>query len=354
MLEISVLMAQFPSREIAELLLRYRTLGLGYANLGGLLMAIGHRLRQRRRAARSAARSPRCMTGIAYATSAEMAGELGPFPGYAENREAMLRVIRNHRRAAHGDDRRTTRGWRSRRCRSTPRNCPDQRAGRGRAPGLGRGAGARRAARLPQRPGHGDRADRHDRPGHGLRHHRHRARFRAGQVQEAGRRRLFQDHQPPGAAGAGDARLQPQSEIADDRPLRGRATARWTARPAINHETLRGQGLRRRGARAASRRRCRRPSTSSSRSTSGPWAKSSAPERSASTAEQLADPASTCWRRSASRAAEIDAANTYCCGAMTARRRAAPEARASARCSTAPTRAAGPARAASRSTATSA
>jgi len=42
------------------------------------------------------------MTGSSYATSAEMAGELGAFPGYAENREAMLRVVRNHRRAAHG------------------------------------------------------------------------------------------------------------------------------------------------------------------------------------------------------------------------------------------------------------
>ena len=46
------------------------------------------------------------MTGVAYATSAEMAGELGPFPGYRPNREHMLRVIRNHRRAAHGDARR--------------------------------------------------------------------------------------------------------------------------------------------------------------------------------------------------------------------------------------------------------
>ena len=43
------------------------------------------------------------MTGVSYATSAEMAAELGPFPRFAENREAMLRVMRNHRRAAYGE-----------------------------------------------------------------------------------------------------------------------------------------------------------------------------------------------------------------------------------------------------------
>ncbi|MDG5495252.1 vitamin B12-dependent ribonucleotide reductase [Niveispirillum sp. BGYR6] len=100
-LEISVLMAQFPSREIARLSYEYRTLGLGFANIGGLLMAAG--LPYDSEAGRSLTGAiTALMTGVSYATSAEMAGELGPFPGFAPNRDPMLRVIRNHRRAAHG------------------------------------------------------------------------------------------------------------------------------------------------------------------------------------------------------------------------------------------------------------
>ncbi len=100
-LEISVMMAQFPSRQIAELSYRYRTLGLGFANIGGLLMASGISYDSDEGRAICGAISS-VMTGIAYATSAEMAKELGPFPGFAPNREDMLRVIRNHRRAAYG------------------------------------------------------------------------------------------------------------------------------------------------------------------------------------------------------------------------------------------------------------
>jgi ribonucleoside-diphosphate reductase alpha chain len=101
-LEISVLMAQFPSKEIARRSYDFRTLGLGYANLGGLLMAMG--IPYDSTAGRAMGGTVTAlMTGSSYATSAEMAGELGAFPGYAENREAMLRVIRNHRRAAHGE-----------------------------------------------------------------------------------------------------------------------------------------------------------------------------------------------------------------------------------------------------------
>ncbi len=100
-LEIAVLMAQFPSARIAELSYRYRTLGLGYANIGGLLMAEGLSYDSDEGRATCAALTA-IMTGVAYATSAEMARELGPFPGFEENREPMLRVIRNHRRAAHG------------------------------------------------------------------------------------------------------------------------------------------------------------------------------------------------------------------------------------------------------------
>ncbi|WP_041794460.1 vitamin B12-dependent ribonucleotide reductase [Pararhodospirillum photometricum] len=101
-LEISVLMAQFPSREIAERSFRYRTLGLGYANLGGLLMANGLAYDSDAGRALCGALSA-LMTGVAYATSAEMAELMGPFAGFADNREAMLRVMRNHRRAALGE-----------------------------------------------------------------------------------------------------------------------------------------------------------------------------------------------------------------------------------------------------------
>jgi ribonucleoside-diphosphate reductase alpha chain len=100
-LEISVLMAQFPSRQIAELSYRYRTLGLGFANIGGLLMASGIPYDSEAARAICGAISA-VMTGVSYATSAEMARELGPFPGYQPNAQDMLRVIRNHRRAAYG------------------------------------------------------------------------------------------------------------------------------------------------------------------------------------------------------------------------------------------------------------
>ena len=100
-LEVSVLMAQFPSRKIAELSYRYRTLGLGFANIGGCLMASGIPYDSPEGRAICGAISA-IMTGVAYATSAEMAKELGAFPGYEPNKADMLRVIRNHRRAAYG------------------------------------------------------------------------------------------------------------------------------------------------------------------------------------------------------------------------------------------------------------
>ncbi len=100
-LEISVLMAQYPAPRIAQLSHEYRTLGLGYANLGALLMSDGLGYDSDEGRATCAAVTA-IMTGVAYATSAEMARELGAFPGFQPNRAAMLRVIRNHRRAAHG------------------------------------------------------------------------------------------------------------------------------------------------------------------------------------------------------------------------------------------------------------
>ena len=99
-LEISVLMAGFPSKPIAEKSYEFRTLGLGYANLGSLLMKQGIPYDSPQALAIGGALTA-ILTGESYTTSAEMAGELGPFPGYEKNRDAMLRVIRNHRRAAY-------------------------------------------------------------------------------------------------------------------------------------------------------------------------------------------------------------------------------------------------------------
>ena len=102
-LEVSVLMAQFPSKEVAQLSYEYRTLGLGYANLGTLLMVSGIPYDSEK--ARAIAGSiTAIMTGIAYKTSAEMAEVLGAFPRYEENKEHMLRVMRNHRLAAYDAD----------------------------------------------------------------------------------------------------------------------------------------------------------------------------------------------------------------------------------------------------------
>jgi ribonucleoside-diphosphate reductase alpha chain len=100
-LEISVLMAQYPSRRIAQLSYEFRTLGLGFANIGGYVMAAGLAYDSAEARNLCAAISA-LMTGVAYATSAEMAAALGPFPGFAANRASMLKVMRNHRRAAYG------------------------------------------------------------------------------------------------------------------------------------------------------------------------------------------------------------------------------------------------------------
>ncbi|WP_417721333.1 vitamin B12-dependent ribonucleotide reductase [Salipiger sp.] len=100
-LEISVTMAQFPSKEIAQLSYDFRTLGLGYANIGGLLMNMGFSYDSAEGRALCGALTA-IMTGVSYATSAEIAGELGAFSGYERNKAHMLKVIRNHRNAAYG------------------------------------------------------------------------------------------------------------------------------------------------------------------------------------------------------------------------------------------------------------
>ncbi len=100
-LEISVLMAQFPSPSIAKRSYDYRTLGLGYANLGALLMQMGVPYNSNEGFAIAGALTA-ILGGDSYATSAEMAKEQGPFPDFAANKDSMLRVMRNHRRAAYG------------------------------------------------------------------------------------------------------------------------------------------------------------------------------------------------------------------------------------------------------------
>ncbi len=124
-LEISVMMAQFPSREIAQLSHDFRTLGLGYANIGGLLMNLGIGYDSDEGRALCGALTA-IMTGVAYATSAEIAGELGAFAAYERNAENMLRVIRNHRNAAHG----ARDGYEGLSVKPVPldhANCPDRR-----------------------------------------------------------------------------------------------------------------------------------------------------------------------------------------------------------------------------------
>jgi len=100
-LEISVLMAQFPSAPIAEKSYLFRTLGLGYANLGSLLMVLGIPYDSDRGRAIAGALAA-ILTGDAYAASAEMSKALGPFERYEKNKQQLLKVIRNHRRAAYG------------------------------------------------------------------------------------------------------------------------------------------------------------------------------------------------------------------------------------------------------------
>ena len=243
-LEISVLMAQFPSREIAQLSYDYRTLGLGYANLGGLLMSSGIAYDSAEGRAIGGALSA-ILTGVSYRTSAEMARERGPFARFMENREAMLRVIRNHARAARGE----AQGYEKLATPPVPLDhaaCPDAALIEAAVNSWEEALKARRDVRLSQCAGLGDRADRHDRPRDGLRHDRHRARFRAGEVQEARRRRLSENRQPRRAGGAARAGL---SRIRDRRDGGLRRRPRLALqRAGDQHRHLARKGLHRREA----------------------------------------------------------------------------------------------------------
>src|SRR5919201_5624273 len=123
-LEISVYMAQFPSVAVARKTYDFRTLGLGYANLGALLMVHGLPYDSPEGRAQAGALTA-LMHAASYATSAETAAEAGPFPRYPANREAMLRVVRNHRRAAYNAPREEYEGLTIAPVGVEPHVCPD-------------------------------------------------------------------------------------------------------------------------------------------------------------------------------------------------------------------------------------
>ena len=182
--EILVDHASYPTDRIAANSHKFRPLGLGYANLGSLLMASGLPYDSEQGRALAGAITA-IMHGQAYLTSAEHAAHVGAFDGFAVNREPMLRVMEMHRDAVEAID------------PSAPADLLDAGPRRlGRVPRHGP------RARLSQQPGHGPGPDGHDRLHDGLRHHGHRARHRAGEVQAARRRRDAQDRQPDGADGA--------------------------------------------------------------------------------------------------------------------------------------------------------
>ncbi|GAB3709464.1 vitamin B12-dependent ribonucleotide reductase [Nocardiopsis nanhaiensis] len=103
-MDISITFADFPTQQIGDTTRAYRQLGIGYTNLGALLMATGHAYdSDGGRAVASAITS--LMTGTAYRRSAELAGVVGPYDGYKRNEQAHKRVMRKH--AAANDDLRT-------------------------------------------------------------------------------------------------------------------------------------------------------------------------------------------------------------------------------------------------------
>ena len=203
-MEIWVDNASYPTPAIEKNSHDYRPLGLGYANLGALLMSRGLPYDSDEGRAYAAAITA-LMCGQAYTTSAKIAPTTGPFAGYERNREPFLQVMRKHQSHADGID------------AGAGAVGPALRGARL----LGRRGHPGHRVRLPQRPGDGAGADRHHRLHDGLRHHRDRARPGAGQVQEARRRRAVQDRQQHRAAGAQEAGLRARGDP-DDRRLHQR------------------------------------------------------------------------------------------------------------------------------------
>ena len=242
--EILVDLSSYPTANIAKNSHDYRPLGLGYANLGSLLMSLGVPYDSREGRAIAAALTA-IMCGHAYRDERRDGRRQGPLPRLREEPRA------DAARDAHAP----RRGVRHRSRRVPGRPLPR------RVRGLGRGGAPRRGARLPQRAGHGARADGDHRPADGLRHDGHRAGLRAREVQEARRRRVLQDRQPDGAARAPPPRLH-----ASARCRRSSRTSRARTRSS-RRRTSTGARSRRRASPTPSSRRSRRPSRACSTST---------------------------------------------------------------------------------------
>ena len=233
--EILVGNADYPTEKIAENSRKFRQLGLGYANLGALLMAQGMPYDSDDGRAWAAALTA-LMTGHAYATSARTAGRMGPFAGYADNADAMNNVLRMHRAEAAKIDEDLV----------PPELLGAAQQAWDEAVELGE------TLRRAQLAGHRARAHRHHRPDDGLRHHRHRARPRAHQGEEARRWRHDDDRQPDDPACAGQPRLlrrrgrrhrRPHRRAQDDlrgAALQGRAPAGVRVLDGRQHDPLHG------------------------------------------------------------------------------------------------------------------
>ena len=197
-MDISICFADFPTEAIGDTTRDYRQLGIGYANLGALLMAMGLGYDSDGGRAMAAAHHLADDRHVVQAL------------GRARRGRRPVRRLRPQRRRPQAGDAQAPG-----RQRRGPHRCTsrDARRAQARHQGVGRRRQARREERLPQRAGLGARADRHHRLHDGLRHHRHRAGLLAGEVQEAGRRRLDADRQPDDPAGAAEAGLPAEEQV---------------------------------------------------------------------------------------------------------------------------------------------
>ena len=237
--EILVDNSSYPTPAIAKNSHEYRPLGLGYANLGALLMSQRPALRRRLR--------PRLRGGHHRADARRGVRAVGE--DRARSRRSVRR-LREEPRAVPARDAEAPRGAQGH--RQDPHAEGSLRGGEER---VGRGHRARRAARVPQRAGDRARADRHHRLHDGLRHHRRRAGHRAGEVQEAGRRRVDEDRQPDRADGAARS-----SATARSRSRRSSSTSTRT-RPSKGRRTSRTSTCRCSTARSSRRAACGRSTT---------------------------------------------------------------------------------------------
>src|SRR3954452_21944471 len=311
-LEISVMMAQFPSKEIARLSYAYRTLGLGYANLGGLLMAMG--IAYDSDAGRAMASAVTALlTGTSYATSAEMAAELGAFSGYEKNREAMLRVIRNHRRAAHSE----TAGYEGLATPPVPldaANCPDlalavaARAAWDAALALGEKHGFRNAQTTVIAPS-GTIGLVMDCDTTGIEPDFALVKFK--KLAGGGYFKIINRLVPQALLSLGH-RMNEIAEI--ERYALGHGTLKDA--PAINHQTLAQKGF---DESALAAVEAALGSAFDIKFAFNKWTLGEAfcTERLGIAAERLAEPGFDLLAALGFSRAEIEAANTYCCGAMT-------------------------------------